>query len=362
MPPNNHIITTPQQATSTWLTAVLTECGTLLSGQVTHVSAQTGGGHWSQNARLTLTYSNNAQGDCPTKLFLKLCNTDVGDGESFLPSEVTYYTRDYIDVPDAPLVRCYDAAYDPTLNWYYLLLDDVSETHKPAYNLKPTLAHGQALAEALAILHAHWWGETRLKYIKASFHSSTHIRRFIHMADPGIPHAKKIFGDRLKAHWQTVIYIIFEELPIKLVARAEDTTHFTPIHGDPNPGNILIPRVGDRPLYLIDQQPFNWSLRTWLSAYDLAYIMALYWPTKLRRALEVPVLRHYHNTLVERGIKDYSWEQLYDDYRLNVLLTVPIAVEYMRDGGDPDWNNFRYGLLSRSLTACDDLDCVQLLR
>ena len=39
---------------------------------------------------------------------------------------------------------------------------------------------------------------------------------------------------------------------------------------------------------------------------------------------------------------------------------VPVAVEYMRDGGDPDWNDFRFGLVRRTLTACDDLRCGQL--
>jgi predicted unusual protein kinase regulating ubiquinone biosynthesis (AarF/ABC1/UbiB family) len=41
----------------------------------------------------------------------------------------------------------------------------------------------------------------------------------------------------------------------------------TLIHGDPNPGNILVPKVGEQPalsaskgpLFLIDQQPFDWN-------------------------------------------------------------------------------------------------------
>ena len=46
---------------------------------------------------------------------------------------------------------------------------------------------------------------------------------------------------------------------------------------------------------------------------------------------------------------------------LPVALMVPVAVEYMRDGGDPDWNEFRCGLVQRTLTACDELACQQLL-
>jgi hypothetical protein len=355
------VITSLEQVTTAWLTAVLTESGALKSGQVTAFTAGSGRGHWSSNARLALSYSPGAQGECPTNLFLKLVNANTGDGEYFLPSEVAYYTRNYVDLADAPLVRCYNGAYDAAQNRYHLLLDDLSATHKAAYDLQPTLGHGQALAEGLAILHAHGWGSERLQQIGATFHNAEHIHRFVNIARPGIPHVRATFGDRLKPHWPELIGEIFARLPERLVARARDRTHLTLIHGDPNPGNMLAPQVGERPLYLIDQQPFDWSLTTWFGAFDLAYVMALYWESKLRRELEIPVLRHYHEILGARGVHGYSRAQLYDDYRLSVALMVPVAVEYMRGGGDPDWNDFRFGLVQRTLTACDDLGCQELL-
>ncbi len=355
------LISKLQQVTEEWLTAVLHKSGALTAGQVTAFSATGGAGHWSQNAQLTVTYSSDAQGECPQYLFLKLVNTDLGDGEFFLPSEVNYYTCDYIDLPEAPLVRCYDGVYDAVQNRYHLLLEDMSATHMAAYDLQPTLTHGQALAEALAILHSHWWGEVRLKQIDAPIHDAAHIREAAAIGREGILYVQRLFGDRLQPHWLELIELIYTQLPDKLVERAQDRTCFTLIHGDPNPGNILVPLVGERPLYLIDQQPFDWSLTTWLGVYDLAYVMALYWESDLRRTLEKPVLRHYHNFLIQRGVTNYKWEQLWDDYRLSVALTVPCAVEYMSDGGDPDWNEFRFGLVQRTLTAFDDLDCVQFL-
>jgi hypothetical protein len=292
---------------------------------------------------------------------LKLVDTNTGNGEFFLASEVTYYTRDYIDLPDALLVRCYDGAYDPEQHRYHLLLDDMSATHKAAYDLQPTLAHGQALAEGLAIMHAHWWGEARLRQIGASFHDAAHLRRFVAIGEPGIPHVHSHFGVKLKPHWLELIHQIFAQLPDRLAVRAQDKSHFTLLHGDPNPGNMLVPHVGERLLYLIDQQPFDWSITTWSGAYDLAYVMALYWESDLRRELEIPVLHHYHHSLTARGVQGYGWDQLFDDYRLCVALMVPVAVEYMRDGGDPGWNDFRFGLVQRTLTTFDDLNCGELL-
>ena len=53
-----------------------------------------------------------------------------------------------------------------------------------------------------------------------------------------------------------------------------------------------LPR-GDRPIYLIDRQPFNWSLTTWLGVYDLAYAIVLDWPSELRERFEILTLERY---------------------------------------------------------------------
>lgn len=357
----DQVIECVEQVTSNWLTDVLTKSGALTAGKVTQFEAEAGGGHWSKNAKLQLTYSNDSAGERPIYLFLKLVNTDLGDGEFFLSAEVNYYTRDYIELPEAPLVCCYTAAYDPSKHSYHLLLADVSATHKPAYDMIPTLEYGKALAEGLAILHAHWWGANRLQELNVIFHDTRHLTRAATIGREGIKFVNSIFGDRLKSHWPALIDQIYDQLPASISKHGQDRSNFTLIHGDPNPGNILVPHEGVRPIYFIDQQPFDWSITVWHGVYDLAYIMALYWPSNLRRELEVPVLQHYLAKLQERGVKEYSWEQLYEDYRLAVLIMVPIAVEYMADGGDPDWNDFRYGLVQHTLTACDDLKCNELL-
>ena len=111
------VLTRIDEATPAWLTAVLQQAHALTNGQVVAVELDGGSGNWSQNGRLTLTYSADAQGDCPQNLFLKLVNTDAGDGEYFLPAEVTYYTRDYINLPDAPLVSDSISKREMSLVW-----------------------------------------------------------------------------------------------------------------------------------------------------------------------------------------------------------------------------------------------------
>jgi len=121
-----------------------------------------------------------------------------------------------------------------------------------------------------------------------------------------------------------------------------------------------VPRAGDRPIYLIDRQPLDWSLTTWLGAYDLAYAIVLDWDIETRRRFEIPILKRYHDQLVKKGIHGYSWEQLFDDYRLSVAMGVYIATEYCRGGVNERWTPVWLPMLQRALTACDDFDCSEL--
>lgn len=122
------VITNVEQVTVEWLTAVLANSRALTASVVTAFEVETGRGNWSSSARLMLHYNDDAQGDLPQRLFLKMVNTDLDD-EFFGPSEVTYYTRDYVGVNDAPLLCCYDGRFSESEQRYHLLLDDVSETH-----------------------------------------------------------------------------------------------------------------------------------------------------------------------------------------------------------------------------------------
>lgn len=353
-----NVIHTLDQVNPQWLTAVLSESGALQTGRVMGFGVDPGRGNWSTNAILHLQYSAGATGPLPQRLFLKMVKIDLDD-EFFGPSEVTYYRRDYVDVPDAPLIHCYHAVYSETEQRYHLLLDDLSQSHLEASTKEPTLEYGLALAEGLAALHARWWGDRRLNI--APMHPAGHIQRFVDIARPGLAPILRHFTPHLKAHWPALLHDLYANHPQAIIRRTQNDNGFTLIHGDLGCNNILVPRVGNRPLYFIDRQPFNWSLTTWLGVYDLAYAIVLDWESEQRQQFEIPILTHYHSQLAQRGVADYSWEQLYDDYRLSVAMGVYIATEYCRGGFiNEDWVSVWLPMLQRSLTACDDLACWQL--
>jgi hypothetical protein len=357
----DEVITTLDQVTPEWLTAALSGHDALTAGAVSECTVTAGRGNWSSNAILQLRYSPDARGELPSWLFIKMVDAGASSADEFFgASEVTYYTRDYVDVDDAPIVRCYHGVFSESLRRYHLLLDDVSRTHVEAADKEPTLPYGLALAEGLATLHARWWGADRLVQAGAAMHNAAHIQRFVNIAKPGAEHIIEHFSAKLQPQWPGLIRDLYAKHPKALIQRTAENNGFTLIHGDAGHNNILVPHVGNRPLYIIDRQPFDWSLTTWLGVYDLYYAMVLDWPVELRRQLEMQVLERYYEHLLEKGVEAYSWQQLVDDYRLCVAMGVYIATEYCRGGINerriPVW----LPMLQRSLTAIDDLDCSEL--
>lgn len=356
---DNKVISNVDQVTAGWLTDVLSRSCALTNGEVVYFAVERGGGNWSQSSRLHLHYSGDARGELPERLFLKIVRIDLED-EFFGKSEVDYYTRDYAGVEGAPLLRCYDGHFSEEEGSYHLLLDDVSHSHVEARLKTPDPDYGLALAEGLAAMHARWWGAERLARANAPIHDAAHILRFVEIAQPGLGHILDAFADEFKPHWSQLMQDLYAHHPQQMVARTQNVNGFTLIHGDLNATNILVPRSGSRPLYLIDRQPFDWSLTTWLGVYDLAYAMVLDWDVELRRELEQPVLKHYHEHLIRCGVSGYTWEQLYHDYRLCAAMGVYIATEYCRGGINRRQQPIWMRKLELALAACDDLYCAEM--
>ena len=350
------------QVSNQWLTQVLTDSGALIAGSVTAFTLRRDERRLSKVGYLELVYSPDAKGACPANLFLKICATDL-NGDFLGPSEVNYYARDYVGVEGLPILTCYDAVYSAELGAYHILLDDVSATHRESHGRMPTLDYGLALAEGLARMHALWWGAARLAAGGEPIPTAAHIERYVSIARAGLQPMLESCRDEIDSRWEIALFDIFDHHPAKMVERTANGNGFTLVHGDANPGNILAPVHGDRPVYLIDRQPFDWSLTTWIGASDIAYMTVHWWEPDVRRELEIPILRRYHDHLLANGVTDYSWEQLLLDYRLSAVQSVYVASEWCRfedDCAELKWLWLMQ--LRRAMTAFFDLDCGGLWR
>jgi hypothetical protein len=334
---------------------VLLEAGVLRDGRVLEVTRDCQSSSWSRCVWLEPRYDVGASGERPRSLLLKICTGPFG------PSEYHYYTRDYRGYAAAPLVRCFHAAYQAAPRAYHLLLADVRATHGNGFEVAPTLELACASADAIARLHARYWGAAGLAELGLGLATPAELDAYFSRVAPGLEPLLEDLGEVLPPARRELLRRICGEHPRLLEERLGYEHGFALVHGDLNPGNVLWPRQGAGPVYLIDRQPFDWSLQRWLGVSDVARLMIIPWAPELRREWQLSVLRRYQEALGRAGV-ELPWPLLLDDYRLAALESVQIAVEWC---ADPVTRVEKRGLwewmLRRALAAVDDLDCAALL-
>jgi thiamine kinase-like enzyme len=140
-----------------------------------------------------------------------------------------------------------------------------------------------------------------------------------------------------------------------VIARFESGKHLTLIHGDPHIGNFLYPKdSGKDTLRILDWK--SWEVE--IGARDMAHKIAMFWYPERRRRYEVELLRRYHRRLTEFGVKGYEWDDLWHDYRLNVIRLLFHPVWQWGKGTPIDiWSSH----LERLIWAYEDLGCIDLL-
>ncbi len=286
-------ITQVEQISKEWLSEVLGKPVHSFEA-LSHMSS------WSTQVPVRVEYADGTK----AKLRLKICV-----GNTFGRSEVDYYLRDYVDMPQAPLVKCYHADYDTAVG-YHLLLEDMSETHHNRREVPSTLEYGLAVAEALGRLHRYHNGS-------APVPSEGVWKRYFDVIRPGVVPMEQTTGQVFSER--------FEEHAKALQVRWADPIGMSLLHGDLNPMNILTPKNADSPVYFLDRQPFDWSLTYGLGAYDLAYFLVVWWAEHTQAVYWQEILKRWYEAFACPG---YSWEQAQSDWLLSVEQCLHVPIEW----------------------------------
>ncbi len=357
-------LTDVRRATPEWLTGVLRSSGHLPETvQVVEVTVDAERSQNASTARLRVTYAALQGGEFvpPTRLFLKLCDLSTAP---FGDSEVRYYRVLTTGLEPSPAPRCYHAAYSEAAGRYHLLLEDLSVTHVPCWDIVPTLATAGPAVDALARLHARWWDTPGLPEAAGKMPTEAVIQRYVAAAEGGL--TSMLAKAELSVEDRDLVHQVFDKHPPLMIRRARggSAPHLTCIHGDPNPGNILVPREmgAEGKAYLIDRQLYDWSLSAWIGASDLAYMMVHWWPVQARRELQAALLDRYHQQLQAHGIPGYTLQDLWDDYRLSAMQSLYVAACWCADAAEREafawvWRP----QLQKTLAALHDLQCTELL-
>lgn len=350
----SELITSLDQVNAEWLTEVLQRTGLLNGASVAQVDYETGVTSFSITAHLRISYNCNSQG--PDRLFLKFSKPIHPVSTPERGWEVLFY-RFVAPRTPAVLPYCYDAVFSPEQGKLHLLLEDFSSTHfiEPPSQLPPTRTNCELVVRALADIHAAWWERPPWEVIGSSQPDQAEIKRRIVDVSERLTLFTNFLGDRLSEKRRGIYREVIAALPA-LYERLILPRAYTVIHDDIHIGNVLYPRNPTTDtVRIIDWQ--TWHID--LAPKDLAHMMAIFWFPEQRRDLERLLLRQYYDRLCENGVADYSWEQLWYDYRLCVIRKLFHPPWQWATGHHPNiwWNH-----LERVMTAYEDLECSELLR
>jgi hypothetical protein len=354
-----HFPATPADITPQYLTAILRESGTLRENSVAsvHIDAVPAGrGFAGQSAHLTMTYERDL-GEAPTVMFAKQSSANPEVREQLrrigiYEAEAGFYRHLSKDCP-LQTPRSYAALYEPSTGESLLLLEDIGHLRFGDNLAGSTIEDARNAVMSLARMQAHYWNSPKLETAKwlrsteqdraiipAMYRSllPTFEKRFDGMAPGAVIKAAHMLSDRLE-QW----------------IDSHRTGPRTLAHGDFRPDNFAFDASGEMVV-------FDWQTARYDAASrDLAYFLVFALPVEVRRTNEFELLKLYHRTLQEHGVRDYSFNEVEVNHRRSIgsALARTVTSGALLDFSSERGKQLLAALLERVAGAVEDHDFLK---
>jgi len=315
-------IVTPDAVTPEWLTSALNNRG--IDARVARTESEgVGTGQLGETRRFFLHYAGAAPPDAPKTVVGKFSSPNEvarksGREMGFYKSEVMFY-RELAHRAGIRTPAVYVAELDPVTNDFVLLLEDLAPAKQGDQMRGCTLEEARAALSEAARLHAAFWNDKSLLtadwcYVPPGaqgFYTTELIEQS---------------WDHVKNNYQGWLSPEVTDVCAKYVRnhaywnRPRDFPKCFS-HNDFRPDNMMFSPTGER-VAVVDWQTSNF-LGTGM---DVAYFLGGAFPREVRRQHESALLRGYHEELLGRGVREYSFDQLMNDYRHYSFAAIAVAI------------------------------------
>jgi hypothetical protein len=354
----------PQEVTAEWLTQALHARGGISAdsrvGSVRSETSGEGTGFLGQLARFSLTY---AAGEGPAVLIGKFPTLDpggraIGNLFRFYEREVRFYDEVATDI-SLTTPRCYYSAANVADDEYLLLLEDLAPARCGDQIAGASVEDAETAIRSIADFHATWWDNDRcaalewLPLVNAPVHQS---------AQQSYRDAWPLFSDAYLDRLAPPMQRTAEEMRDHVIdlLNVVSVPPRTIIHGDFRVDNMFFAAPGSRaPFSVIDWQISSQGR----GVFDVAYFLSGGVEPDVRKTHEMRLLRMWHDMLVERGVKGYTWDDAVRDYRICVLYCLVYVVISLGtlDTANPRGVALFDAWLRRSTTAIEELDAAEMM-
>jgi len=359
--------TNPDEITPEWLTDALRKSGAIKDATVTSFDGKVigeGAGFMGQLAKLSLTYDKPEEG-APKSVIGKFAaaameNREVAMFFRFYEREVNFYEQ-IAERVELRTPRCFFSAFEPSNGDYLLLLEDLAPAQVGDQVAGCSTEHVRLAISELAKFQATWWNSPELD--KLDWMPGLDAEWFIQAVEDGYAQAWEPFVEFTKSYLTPELADIGKRYGTsirKIMSTLGTELPTTIVHGDFRLDNLFFASPqGGPPLCVID-----WQISSKGGGiFDVAYLVAGTLPEAERKATERHLVKLYLDTLVAHGVKDYSYEQCWQDYRLSTLLLLGYSVIAL---GSLDHANERgvelfTTISKRTFAAIIDLKSAELL-
>ena len=318
-----------------------------------------GVGLMSSIGRAALTLASGKSTSVVVKVIAQTENVSISKQLNFYANEIDFYR--YLS-PLCPIrsPKCYFADIDPETQDFLLILEDLGAAAAGDQLKGCDEALMMQGFEKAAQLHGRFWGKTD-QYPWLRYQNVPEVNQFRQdvVFRPGVAPTLAAFPEYFTGDLADVVTQIGENF-VSIFERAMTGTQ-TVIHGDYRIDNMLLPVVdGEIEIVAVDWQNTTGGR----GPHDIAYFSSQSCGPEMRGATEMAALRRYHEILLDEGVKDYSFDQCLEDFRVNLMITMitPIAIIGTMDSGNERGVELGRVILERGLSSLTAMDCGSLLK
>ena len=297
----------------------------------------------------------------PSSLVLKLAaenetNRAVSQQFNLYLKEVSYY-KDLAPRTTARSPRIYASEIDEEHN-FFLLMEDVSSYRMGSQVEGATVEECELCIDFLINLHASFWNQLNGISWLPNMSGSDNAKNMALGCEAGWPQLQEIFGNFVPDNIEAERERYLEAVPRLQTQLDQHPT--TLIHGDFRMDNMLFGQAPEHDSLLVVD--FQGALKG-NGIHDVAYLLSHSAKTEVRREHERNLIERYSSGLINAGVKDYSFEKAWNDYRIGVLYswTVAVVIAGTMDPANDRGFAWMSKMVERNGTAINDLDCLSLL-